>query len=76
VAKEQAVGGGIWLPTVVFAIFLTLKLTNHIGWSWWWVTSPLWIPAALVVAVMAVIGLGVAIAMWLDGRKLKRRKVA
>lgn len=51
----------IGVPSFVFLIFLTLKLAE-IGqvayWSWWWVTSPIWIPAALVVAVL--IGLGIA----------------
>ncbi len=28
---------------IVFSIFLVLKLTNTIDWSWIWVTSPLWI---------------------------------
>ena len=27
----------------LFVIFLVLKLTHLIAWSWWWVTSPLWI---------------------------------
>lgn len=27
---------------LLFLTFLALKLTNHIDWSWWWVTSPLW----------------------------------
>lgn len=31
------------LPTILFLIFLVLKLTNHISWSWVWVTSPLWV---------------------------------
>ena len=26
----------------LFLIFMTLKLTGHIDWSWWWVTAPLW----------------------------------
>ena len=25
-----------------FVIFLILKLTMVIDWSWWWVTAPLW----------------------------------
>lgn len=30
-------------PLIVLAfIFITLKLTGHISWSWWWVLSPLW----------------------------------
>lgn len=23
-------------------ILITLKLTNHIDWSWWWVLCPIW----------------------------------
>jgi hypothetical protein len=33
------------LSTSLFATFITLKLTNTGvigGWSWWWVTAPLW----------------------------------
>jgi hypothetical protein len=36
---------------------MTLKLTGDIDWSWWWVTSPLWIPVALLFVVFAVIGI-------------------
>ena len=31
------------MPLILFLIFLVLKLTKQINWSWWWVTSPLWI---------------------------------
>lgn len=40
---------------VLFLIFMVLKLTGNIAWSWWWVTSPLWIPLSL----MAVCYLGI-----------------
>lgn len=29
-------------------LFIGLKLTNHIDWSWWWVLSPLWIGLAVI----------------------------
>lgn len=32
--------------------FIVLKLCGVIGWSWWWVLSPLWIPLALIVVVV------------------------
>jgi hypothetical protein len=32
----------------LFLIFLVLKLCKVIDWSWWWVTSPLWIPFAIL----------------------------
>jgi hypothetical protein len=48
---------GIGFGTVLFLVFLVLKLTGNIDWSWWWVTSPLWIPLTLGVIVLCVIGL-------------------
>lgn len=52
--KTPSPATGLSLPVVVFVVFLILKLTNLVTWSWWWITSPLWIVAALVV-VLAVI---------------------
>ena len=44
------------LPTLLFIVFLILKLTGNIDWSWWWVTSPLWLPLALLlVTIIGVI---------------------
>ena len=40
--------------TVLFVVFLVLKLTGEIDWSWWWVTSPLWLP--LVLLLVTIIG--------------------
>ena len=42
---------GIGFGTVLFLVFLVLKLTGNIDWSWWWVTSPLWIPLALIIVI-------------------------
>jgi hypothetical protein len=44
------------LPVILFIVFLVLKLTHNIHWSWLWVTSPLWIAAATGVAVVATGG--------------------
>jgi len=49
------------LPTVLFLIFLTLKLSGHIDWSWWWVFAPFW---GIVVLVVILI----LLALWLDSR--------
>ena len=52
---------GIGLDTILFVVFLVLKLTGTIGWSWWWVTAPLWIPVAigLVFFVIFVVIIGI-----------------
>lgn len=48
---------GLGLGTVLFLIFMVLKLTNYIDWSWWWITAPLWIPIAIigVVGVLVIL---------------------
>lgn len=35
-------------------IFVVLKLTNTIDWSWWWVLSPMLIASAIWVVLVAV----------------------
>lgn len=52
--KHVAVRSGISLPTVVFIVFLILKLTNVIDWSWWWVTAPLWMTVGLGIAIVLI----------------------
>lgn len=47
--EDYQTAGGMSVPFIVFLVFLILKLTNLIGWSWWWVTSPLWIVAAIII---------------------------
>lgn len=39
---------------VLFLIFFVLKLTKVIAWSWWWVTAPLWMPTAIVFALIVL----------------------
>lgn len=46
----------IGFPGLLTLIFITLKLTGHIDWSWVWVLSPTWI--TLLIAFI-VIGIGV-----------------
>ncbi len=48
--------GGIGFGGLLTIVFIVLKLTGFIAWSWWWVLSPLWISVLLFVAVFAVCG--------------------
>lgn len=34
----------ITLADLLFVLFLGLKLTGHIIWSWWFVFAPLYVP--------------------------------
>ena len=49
-------------PTVQFPllgilglIFITLKLTGYITWSWLWVLSPFWIPFAILSVIFLIV---------------------
>ena len=58
--KDNKSSQGLGLGTILFLIFLTLKLGGWgvvATWSWWWVTSPLWIPLVLIVGVVIIVGL-------------------
>ena len=48
---------GLGLGSVLFIVFLILKLTGNINWSWWWVTAPLWIPLSLSVVIIGIVGI-------------------
>ena len=41
--------GGIGFFGLLTIVFITLKLTDHIDWSWWWVLAPMWMPIVLIV---------------------------
>ena len=55
--------------TMMFIVFLTLKLTGNIDWSWWWVTSPLWLPIAILFTVVSVLFVAGVIALYSRGNK-------
>lgn len=47
--------GGIGFVGLLTIVFIVLKLTGNIAWSWWWVLSPLWITAGLAVAFLVIL---------------------
>lgn len=44
-----------WGTTALQLIFIVLKLTHVINWSWWWVLAPTWIIASLVVLIIGIV---------------------
>lgn len=48
--------GGVGIGTVLTIIFVVLKLTGNIDWSWWWVLSPLWIVGAFILFLLVLLG--------------------
>jgi len=43
------------LMGTLLIIFIVLKLTGLIAWSWWWVLSPLWIGLVVGIIILIVI---------------------
>lgn len=57
--KNNKGSQSLGLGTILFLIFLTLKLGGWgvvATWSWWWVFSPIWIPVALIIVLAAIVG--------------------
>jgi len=48
---------GLGLGMILFLIFMTLKLTGYITWSWWYVTLPLWGPLSLALVIAGIVAL-------------------
>lgn len=46
---------GVSASTLLGIVFVVLKLTNTIAWSWWWVTFPFWGPTLLILLLAIVI---------------------
>lgn len=41
---------------VLFIVFLVLKLTDNIDWSWFYVTMPLWVAIPVMIGIFIIIG--------------------
>lgn len=52
--NTQVTSGGIGFTGALFFVFLVLKLTHVIDWSWWWITAPLWGGAALAIVFIII----------------------
>lgn len=48
---ENTGSSGLGVVSILQIIFIVLKLTENLDWNWWWVFSPIWIPAALFFVV-------------------------
>jgi hypothetical protein len=51
---------GLGIGTILFLIFLTLKLGGWgvvATWSWWWIFSPIWIPIAIILLIIIFAGI-------------------
>lgn len=53
-SKSSSSSSGIGVVGLLGVVFVALKLTGVIGWSWWWVTLPFWGGFAIAIAILFV----------------------
>lgn len=52
---DTNIGGYVYVG-ILQILFIGLKLTGYIDWSWWWVLSPIWITMIIIVlAIVAIV---------------------
>ena len=64
---------GIGFTGLLTIVFITLKLTHFIDWSWWWVLSPLWISFSLFMGVLLIAGIWAILIVWLNSVSKNKR---
>lgn len=53
--NQERITVNLNLPMLLGLIFITLKLTGHIAWSWLWVLAPFWVPIALIFIAALIV---------------------
>lgn len=51
IKKSEKGSSGVGFLGLLGVLFIGLKLTGYIDWSWWLVTIPLWGPIGAVVII-------------------------
>jgi len=54
-SQETSSSGGIGFLSLLALLFIGLKLTGFINWSWLWVLSPIWIPIGIMLVILLVV---------------------
>lgn len=66
-------GSGIDFFGLLAVLFIGLKVTGYLDWSWFWVLSPIWIPFTFVIILIAIAALALSINKVIIRVKNKRR---
>ena len=64
--------GGIGIVGLLQVAFIVLKLCAVIEWSWLWVLSPIWISAAVSVALLVFL----VICAVIKARKTSKKRIS
>ena len=63
ISDNKSTGSGISIgfSGLLAILFIALKLTGYITWSWLWVLAPIWIPFIIVVFILIIAGIVIAL---------------
>jgi hypothetical protein len=61
-SNNSSSSSGIGFTGLLTVLFVGLKLTHVITWSWWWVLSPIWISFLIGLAFAVIILIAAAFA--------------
>lgn len=53
--SNNSSSGGIGFAGLLTILFIGLKLTNHIDWSWWWIGALFVVIILVVIVIIAII---------------------
>lgn len=65
--------GGIGFVGLLTIVFITLKLTGYIDWSWWLVLSPVLAGVAVVIGLIVIVVVAAVIDVFVSNRRIRRR---
>lgn len=54
-SSESKSSGGDGVGGLLLVLFIGLKLTGYIAWSWWWVLAPVWLPLVVLIVIGLVL---------------------
>jgi len=52
--NSKSASSSISFGGLLTVLFIGLKLTEYIDWSWYMVFSPLWIPMVIVLGILGI----------------------
>lgn len=73
--KVNTRGHGITFLGCLGLLFIGLKLTNSISWSWWLVLLPLYGPFALALVVMVFLTLLVGVLSVIENTNNRNKRI-
>lgn len=66
--KDLQMSGAMFFE-LMFLMFLGLKISGLIDWSWWWIFAPIWVPIAILLGILGILALFLIISKAMEKNK-------